>query len=57
MRPKSADLQALYHGVEAYAHVAALTDFGARVAGGPAEKAAADYVAGQMERYGLAVEL
>jgi aminopeptidase YwaD len=56
-KPKSADIQALYQGVEAYAHVAALTNFGPRVAGGSAEKAAADYIAGQMESYGLDVEM
>ena len=56
-RPKSVDIQALYQGTKAYAHVAALTDFGPRVAGGPAEKAAADYIASQMESYGLAVEI
>jgi aminopeptidase YwaD len=56
-RPESVDIQALYQGTKAYAHVAALTSFGPRVAGGPAEKAAADYIASQMERYGLAVEI
>lgn len=56
-RPKAVDIQALYQGTEAYAHIAALTNFGPRVAGGPAEKAAADYIAGQMESYGLDVEL
>jgi aminopeptidase YwaD len=56
-RLKAADIQALYQGTEAYAHIAALINFGPRVAGGPAEKAAADYIAGQMESYGLDVEL
>jgi aminopeptidase YwaD len=56
-RPKAADIQALYQGAEAYAHVAALTDFGPRVAGGSAEKAAADYIADQMESYGLDVAI
>jgi aminopeptidase YwaD len=56
-RPKAADIQALYQGTEAYAHIATLTNFGSRVAGGSAEKAAADYIAGQMESYGLIVEI
>jgi aminopeptidase YwaD len=56
-RPKSADIQALYDGGAAYAHVAALTNFGPRVAGGSTEKAAADYIEVEMERYGLHVEI
>ncbi len=56
-KPESVDIQALYQGARAYTHVAALTDFGPRVAGGPPEKAAADYIASQMESYGLAVEI
>jgi len=57
VRPKSADIQALYDGGAAYAHVAALTNFGSRVAGGSAEKAAADYIEVEMERYGFDVEI
>ncbi|UCE95787.1 MAG: M20/M25/M40 family metallo-hydrolase [Candidatus Bathyarchaeota archaeon] len=56
-RPKSPDIQALYQGPEAFKHIEALTSFGPRVAGGPAEKAAADYIAGQMENYELIVEI
>ncbi len=56
-RPQAIDIQDLYQGIEAYAHIAALTDFGPRVAGGPTEKAAADYIAGQMESYGLVVDI
>lgn len=56
-RPRGVDIQALYDGSAVYAHVAALTDFGPRVAGGSTEKAAADYIAVEMESYGLEVEL
>ncbi len=57
VRPQAADIQALYKGTEAYAHIAALTDFGPRIAGGSAEKAAANYIAGQMRSYGLDVAI
>jgi len=57
LKPKTADIQALYQGTEACAHIVTLTNFGPRVAGGPAEKAAADYIAGQMGSYGLIVEI
>lgn len=53
---KSADIKALYKGSRAYAHILALTGYGPRVAGGPAEWAARDYIAAQMESYGLEVE-
>ncbi len=57
LKQETVDIQALYQGTEAYAHIVALTSFGPRVAGGPAERAAADYIAGQMESYGLVVEV
>lgn len=56
LRPEATDIQTLFQGNEAYAHVAALTGFGSRVAGGSAEKAAAEYIVGQMESFGLVVE-
>ncbi len=56
-RPKAVDIQASYRGIEAHAHIAALTNFGPRVTGGPAEKAAAGYIAAQMANYGLDVDI
>lgn len=51
----SQDLQALFDGANAFAHVEALVDFGPRVAGTPAEWAAAEYVAAELEDLGLDV--
>jgi aminopeptidase Y len=51
------DIQALYSQEEVMANEAALVGFGPRVAGGPAEKAAAEWIAGQMMSYGLDVEI
>jgi Zn-dependent M28 family amino/carboxypeptidase len=53
----SADIKALYKQDEVMAQERALVGFGSRVAGGPAEKAAADYIAAQMESFGLDVEI
>lgn len=50
------DLRALFKGNRAFAYLEALVGFGPRIAGGPAEEAAADYIAAQMESYGLDVE-
>lgn len=51
----SQDLQALFDGANAFAHVEALVGFGPRVAGTPAEWAAAEYIAAEMEDVGLDV--
>ena len=51
------DIRALYSGDTAFAQIEALVGFGPRVAGGPAEAAAADYIATEMESYGLDVEI
>ena len=51
------DIKALYNGDNAFAHVEALVGFGPRVAGTAAEAAAADYIAEEMESYGLDVEI
>lgn len=56
-KPEIVDIHALYQGTEAYAHIVALAGFGPRVAGGPAERATVDYIADQMESYGLTVEI
>jgi Zn-dependent M28 family amino/carboxypeptidase len=53
----SSDIKALYKRDKVMAQEQALVGFGPRVAGGPAEKAAADYIAAQMESYGLDVEI
>lgn len=53
----SSDIKALYIQDRAYAHVQTLVSFGSRVAGGPGEKAAAQYIATQMWSYGLNVEI
>ena len=55
--PKSKDIQALFDGDEAFSQIEALCDFGPRVAGTSAEAAAADYIAAEMESYGLDVEI
>jgi len=51
------DIKALYSQEKVMANEAALVGFGPRVAGGPAEKAAAEWIAGQMMSYGLDVEI
>jgi aminopeptidase Y len=55
--PQDSDIKALYQGDGAFAQLTALVGFGPRVAGGPAEKAAAEYIAAEMESYGLEVEI
>jgi Zn-dependent M28 family amino/carboxypeptidase len=54
---KSQDIQNLFDGDEAFSQIEALCDFGPRVAGTPAEQAAAGYIAAEMESYGLDVEI
>ncbi len=56
-RRGSNDIKALYDGEEAFAQIGALVDFGPRIAGSPAELAAAEYIADEMESYGLDVEI
>lgn len=51
------DIRALFKGDNAFAQIGALVGLGPRVAGGPAEEAAADYIAAEMEEYGLDVEI
>jgi len=51
------DIKALFRQDQVMAQEQALVDFGPRVAGGPAEAAAADYIAAEMESYGLDVEI
>ena len=51
------DIKNLYNGNIAFAQIEALVGFGPRVAGTPAEQAAADYIAAEMESYGLDVEI
>jgi aminopeptidase YwaD len=55
--PVSWTIETLYEGSNAFAHIEALCSFGPRVAGGPAEKVAANYISTQMESYGLSVEV
>ncbi len=55
--PGSRDIQNLYDGDRAFSQIEALVDLGPRVAGGPVEQAAADYIATEMESYGLEVEI
>ena len=54
---KSQDIQNLFDGDEAFSQIEALCDLGPRVAGSSAEKDAADYIATEMESYGLEVEI
>ena len=54
---KSKDIQNLFDGLDAFSHIEALCDLGPRVAGSSAEKDAADYIAVEMEGYGLDVEI
>jgi Zn-dependent M28 family amino/carboxypeptidase len=56
-KSKSQDIQNLFGGDEAFAQIEALVDFGPRVAGSSAEAEAADYIAAEMESYGLDVEI
>ena len=51
------DIKDLYSQDNVFAYEEALVGFGPRVAGGPAEKAAAEYIAAQMRSYGLEVEI
>lgn len=53
----SEDVQALFDGANAFAHVEALVSFGPRVAGTSAEWAAADYIAAEMESMRLDVSV
>jgi Zn-dependent M28 family amino/carboxypeptidase len=54
---KSQDIQNFFDGGIAFSQIEALCDLGPRVAGSSAEKAAADYIAAEMESYGLDVEI
>ena len=51
------DIQALFDGGKALDQLEAVTGFGPRPAGGPAEQEAADYIANEMENLGLEVEI
>ena len=51
------DIKDLFSQEQVMANEAALVGFGPRVAGGPAERAAAEWIAEQMMSYGLAVEI
>ena len=50
------DIQALYRADDVFAQETALVSFGPRVAGSPAELAAAEYIADEMLSFGLEVE-
>ncbi len=52
----SQDIKALFKRDKVMAQEKALVKLGPRVAGGPVEKAAAKYIAGQMKKFGLKVE-
>ena len=54
--PRDKDIKNLFKGDEAFAQIEALVGFGPRVAGSPEEEAAAEYIAAEMESYGLDVE-
>ncbi|HAK95724.1 MAG TPA: hypothetical protein DCM87_12190, partial [Planctomycetes bacterium] len=56
-KPASRDIQQLFDGSRAFAHIEALVALGPRIAGGPAERAAALYIAGAMTSCGLDVEI
>jgi len=56
-KSKSKDIKALYKAENAFAHIEGLCDLGPRVVGSSAEAAAADYIAAEMESYGLDVEI
>ena len=51
------DIKALYSQEKVMADETALVGFGPRVAGGPVEEAAAEWIAAQMRSYGLNVEI
>lgn len=53
----SKDIQKLYKGDRAFSQIEALVGFGPRVAGGFEERAAAGYIASEMESYGLDVTI
>jgi Zn-dependent M28 family amino/carboxypeptidase len=55
--PGNQDIRELYRGDQAFAQIEALVGFGPRVAGTAAELAAAEYIAAEMESYGLDVEI
>ncbi len=50
-----ADIQKLYKGEKAFGHISELINLGPRIAGGEAEKTAAEYIASKMISYGLNV--
>jgi aminopeptidase Y len=54
--PAGNDIQSLYRADDVFAQEAALVSFGPRVAGSPAELAAAEYIADEMLSFGLEVE-
>jgi aminopeptidase YwaD len=55
--PAGQDIQKLFDGERALAHIATLVDFGPKIAGGPKELEAAAYIAAEMESYGLEVQV
>ncbi len=55
--PGGADIKDLFNAYEVFSNEEDLVSFGPRVAGGPKEKEAAEYIAEQMEGYGLDVEI
>jgi len=56
-KQKSNDFQSLVDGEEAFDQIEVLCNFGPRVAGGPVERDAAEYIAAEMESYSLEVEI
>jgi Zn-dependent M28 family amino/carboxypeptidase len=55
--PAGNDIQALYRANEVFAQEVALVSFGPRVAGGDAEREAADYIADEMLSLGIDVQI
>jgi len=55
--PAGNDIQALYRADEVFSQEEALVSFGPRVAGSPAELAAAEYIADEMLNFGLDVQI
>ena len=55
--PASNDIKALFRAEEVFSQEEALVSFGPRVAGGFVEAAAAGYIAGELESFGLDVEI
>lgn len=55
--PESRDIQRLFDGERAFGHIVALADLGPKIAGGPAERVAAESIAAEMAGYGLDVEV